>query len=204
MEMSDEDSSAATLAAYQRHAAQYIELTSMARSSLVDDLIALTSTGSTVLELGSGPGRDAAALEAAGLVVHRTDGAVSFVEQFQLAGLEARILDVHADDFGGPYDAVFANAVLLHVSRLQLPRVLEVALRATRLGGVLAASFKKGTGEDWSTKKLDAPRRFTYWQEEDLRRAVLDTGWTPLQITESTQPTSTERWITLTARHVPH
>ena len=119
-----------------------------------------------------------------------------------LGGLEARILNVHADDIGGPYDAVFANAVLLHVSRLQLPRVLEVALHSTRVGGMLAASFKKGTGEDWSAKKLDAPRHFTYWQEEDLRRVVLATGWTPLQIAESTQPTSTERWITLTARHL--
>lgn len=202
MGMSDEDSSAATLAAYERHAAQYVERTSIARSSLVDDLIALTSGGSSVLELGSGPGRDAAALEAAGLVVHRTDGAVSFVERFHLGGLEARILNVHADDFGGPYDAVFANAVLLHVSRLLLPRVLEVALHATHVGGVLAASFKKGTGEDWSAKKLDAPRHFTFWQEEDLRRVVLAAGWTPLQIAESTQPTSTERWITLTARHL--
>lgn len=51
METSDQDSSAATLAAYERYAAQYIERTSIARSSLVDDLIALTSGGSSVLEL---------------------------------------------------------------------------------------------------------------------------------------------------------
>ena len=94
-----------------------------------------------------------------------------------LGGLEARILNVHADDIGGPYNAVFANAVLLHVSRLQLRRVLEVALHSTRVGGVLTASFKKGTGEGWSAKKLNAPRHFTYWQEEDLRRVVLATGW---------------------------
>lgn len=196
----DEDPSAVTLAAYERYAAQYIERTPTTRSSLVDDLIALAPVGSTVLELGSGPGRDAAALEDAGLRVHRSDGATSFVDRFRSAGIEARVLDVRSDDFGGPYDALFANAVLLHVPRPTLAAVLERGLRAVRIGGVLATSFKKGDGDAWSDKKLDAPRHFTYWHEADLLRVVLASGWTPIQIAETTQPTSAERWITVTAR----
>lgn len=81
MASTSEDSSAITLATYELHAEQYIARTSNIRSQLVDDLIALVPQDSSVLELGSGPGRDAAALEEAGLVVTRTDGAASFVRR---------------------------------------------------------------------------------------------------------------------------
>jgi hypothetical protein len=63
------------------------------------------------------------------------------------------------------------------------------------------ASFKKGVGDEWSDRKLDAPRRFTYWQENDLQHIVRAAGWTPIHIFESTAPKSSERWITLTARN---
>jgi SAM-dependent methyltransferase len=153
-----------------------------------------------LLELGSGPGRDALALEAAGLIVHRTDGAASFVERFHRDGFEARVLNVLTQDFGGSFDAIFANAVLLHVPRAQLPSVLATALRATRVGGVLVASFKKGVGDEWSMRKLEAPRHFSYWQEVELRQVALDAGWNPLKIVEATQAESVGQWITLAAR----
>jgi SAM-dependent methyltransferase len=190
-----------TLATYETHAARYIEATSTARSAVIDDLIALVPTGSTVLELGSGPGRDANDLERAGLFVSRTDGAAVFVQRFRSMGIEARTLNVFAADFGGPFDAVFANAVLLHVGRAELAGVLGVALRATRVGGVLVASFKEGVGDGWSNRKLGAPRHFTYWQEADLGRVATAAGWNDVTVTESTQSTSIERWITLTARN---
>ena len=68
----DPDSTSATLATYEQYADRYIDRTPAARSALVDDLISLAGPAATVLELASGPGRDAPALEAAGLIVHRT------------------------------------------------------------------------------------------------------------------------------------
>lgn len=201
MTSGEDDAARVTLAAYERRATQYIERTSTARSPLVDDLIAVVAPNAHVLELGSGPGRDAAALEDAGLLVDRTDGALAFVEALVAAGHGARILDLYEEDFGGPYDAVFANAVLLHVGRDRLPSVLTVARRATRPGGVLAASFKKGDGEEWSDRRLGVPRHFTYWSEDALETTVACSGWRPLSVTESTRSTSAERWITVIARN---
>lgn len=199
---SDQDDSArVTLTAYERYASQYTERTSTRRSPLVDDLIELVALNAHVLELGSGPGRDAAALEEAGLLVDRTDGARAFVEALVSAGHRARILNLYEEDFGGPYDAVFANAVLLHVDRDRLQGVLTVARRATRGGGVLVASFKKGDGEEWSDRKLDGPRHFTYWRENALDTIVRAAGWHPFKVTESTRPASSERWITVIARN---
>lgn len=200
MDDADDLTSAATLSTYEHHADRYIQRTSTDRSALVDDLIALTSPGAVVLELGSGPGRDALALEADGLIVHRTDGAVSFVDRFRRGGFQARVLNVLAEDFGGPFDAIFANAVLLHIPRAKLPSVLATALRATRTGGVLVASFKKGVGDEWSMRKLEAPRHFTYWKEDELHQVALAAGWPSLNIVEATQPQSVEQWITVVAR----
>lgn len=197
----DADAAARTLAAYESGAARWAEVTPWRRSPLLDEVIRLTSPGELILELGSGPGRDADAIESSRRRVHRTDGTTAFVTMQRAAGHDAHVLDVHADDFGGPYDAVFANAVLLHVARARLRSVLEVARRATRAGGVLAVSVKRGTGEEWSHRKLDAPRRFTYWLEGDLEQVVTAAGWTPVRVAESTRPSSPERWIDAIARN---
>jgi len=199
--VSTDDEHLETLRTYEAHAERYVERTSFARSPLVDDLLRLTAPGADVLELGSGPGRDAAALEAAGLRVDRTDGTQAFVDLQRRAGHRARVLDVHADDFGGPFDAVFANAVLLHVGRDRLAGVLGVARAATRPGGVLTASFKKGSGAGWSTQKLDSLRHFTYWREDDLTAVLVAAGWSPISVTDTTAAHSAEQWITALARN---
>lgn len=190
-----------TLAAYESGAAEYAAATSEGRSSLISELLDLVPRGSHVLELGTGTGRDASEMEAEGLRVDRTDAAQSFVDRLITGGHSARMLDVRDADFGGPYDAVFANAVLLHVPRADLSSVFSVARQATRAGGILAASFKRGAGEGWSTRKLPQPRHFTYWEEESLGEVLQTAGWSPIDVYDSTQPASAERWITVTARN---
>ncbi|MCM3522377.1 bifunctional GNAT family N-acetyltransferase/class I SAM-dependent methyltransferase [Curtobacterium sp. P97] len=193
-----------TLLAYERGADRWTERTDGHRAGLVDDLLGLVPGGAQVLELGSGPGRDADALEAAGLRVDRTDGTTAFVDRLRAAGHEARVLDVRRDGWGGPYDAVVANAVLLHVARSDTPAVLERARRAVRPGGVLAATVKRGDGDGqgdgWSDRKLDDPRWFTYWDEDALAAAVTTAGWHDVRVRETTRPGAEERWLTVTAR----
>lgn len=112
-------------------------------SRLVDVLTELVHPGSHVLELGSGAGRDALALEAAGFRVERTDGARSFVDELRADGHGARVLDVRTGVFGGPFDAVFATGLLRHVRRAELRGVLRRALVAVRPGGVLAVTVQR-------------------------------------------------------------
>lgn len=189
-----------TLLAYERGADRYAERTDDHRSGLVDDLLALVAPGAHVLELGSGPGRDAEALEAAGLRVDRTDGARSFVDRLRARGHDARVLDVRHDDWGGPYDAVFANAVLLHVARTDTAAVLRRALAAVRPAGALAATVKRGTGAGWSGRKLAGARYFTDWDEARLAEVVTISGWSEVVVRETTRPGAEDRWLTVTAR----
>jgi len=198
---SESDTGDRTLRAYERGADRYLATTSTRPSPLVERLAARLPTGAEILELGSGPGRDASALESRGFRVHRTDGSDSFVRLLRAAGHPARRLDVRAADYDVRVDAVFASAVLLHVARDEMEKVLATARSATRSGGLLAADLKRGEGEAWSTAKLDDARHFTYWTEEPLREVLVRAAWTPLIVEETTPPGAAERWITIIARN---
>jgi len=104
-----------TLAAYAAGVQGYLEHSAApgpAMQTYLDQLAAVVGAGH-VLELGSGPGWDAAHLESRGVRVTRTDATRAFVEMLRAAGHDARLLDVRTDALGGAYEAVLADAVLL-------------------------------------------------------------------------------------------
>jgi hypothetical protein len=106
------------------------------------------------------------------------------VSMMRSEGHDADVVDPLTDDLDDPaaprtvYDAVWANASLLHARREDLPTVLTRLAGATKPGGLLYASLKEGDGESWSVHgTISAPRFFTYWREEPLRRALQAAGW---------------------------
>jgi len=153
--------------------------------------------GGTILEVGSGPGWDASYLEANGHVVVRSDGAQAFVDMLAAEGHPARLLDIRRDPLGGPYDAIVANAVLLHLSSDELEAFL-VRARDSVPNGYLAFTLKEGDGDAWTSAKLDRPRHFTYWRVEPLRALLEQTGWSTEsvdRVTSDSQP-----WLMVIAR----
>jgi SAM-dependent methyltransferase len=175
-----------TLSAYQAGVAAYLAASptgvAEAVAELLDEVIA-HSPGGRVLELGTGPGREALYLEEGGLEVDRTDATAAFVARLRRAGHQARVVDVRRDELGGPFDAVVANAVLLHLDRNDFGHALRACHAATRPGGLLALTLKEGDGEAWSDAKLDQPRWFVYWREPALREALVEAGWTVKRLT---------------------
>ena len=145
---------------------------------VLDAFVAALGGGGAVLEIGSGGGRDALALEERGVRVRRTDVSAGFVSLLREQGHEADRLDPLTDELGGPWDGVWAAASLLHVARPDLPTVLRRLAAATRPGGVLHASLKEGDGDAWSQHgAVQAPRRFTFWRAEPLREVLTAAGW---------------------------
>jgi len=200
----------ATVAAYDAHAAAYT-----AGILAADDLVAehnhafaaAVGTGARVLEVGSGPGRDAALLESLGLDVRRTDITPAFVDLLREQGHEADVLDPLTDDLddptrpGTPYDGVWASASLLHVGRGDLGTVLRRLASATRPGGVLALALKEGDGDAWSTHGfVGAPRHFVYWREPALRAVLDGAGWEVDEVGHSRSARTGEPWLDVQAR----
>lgn len=190
-----------TIASYDANVDRYVASTPAAIAASVEAMLVELAgkvPGGRVLEIGSGPGREADRLEALGLSVDRTDATPAFVAALRQAGHDARLLDVRDGDLGGPYDAVLANAVLLHIARDHLEAVLRRVLQAVRPGGWMFATFKEGNGEDWTVAKLDAPRWFVYWREQPLRDLLERVGWRVERIDHFQG--RTEPWLTTVCR----
>ena len=172
---------------------------------LVDAFVAGLPTGARVLEIGSGPGRDARALEAAGLSVRRTDITPAFVRMLRADGVEADVVDPLTGDLSDPtrdaaYDGVWASASLLHVRREDLPLVMSRLAEATRPEGLLLLGVKEGDGARFSTHgHVGAPRHFTYWREEPLRALLAEAGWQVESVTYG-DGVRGDRWLQVEAR----
>jgi SAM-dependent methyltransferase len=177
------DAVGATIRAYDDDAAAYCEATaepSDETRAAVTAFAARLGSPARVLEVGSGGGRDALALEEAGVQVRRTDITPGFVTLLREAGHPADVLDPLHDDLGAPasYDGVWASACLMHVDRADLPTVVRRLAVVTRHDGLLHLSVKAGDGEGWSVHgSIAARRRFVYWREEPLRRVLEAAGW---------------------------
>jgi SAM-dependent methyltransferase len=196
------DPRASTIAAYQADAATYAAGTAQTPPSVLRDLdefAACVGAGGHVLEIGSGPGHDARRLESRGLVVRRTDVTPAFVDLIRADGFAADLLDPLVDDLGGPWDGVWAHAVLIHVAREDLPALLVRLRAATRRGGTFYLSVQEGDGHAWLTRgHVAAPRHFTFWREEPLRAALAAAGWEPM-VVRRTESTSGQ-WLDVLAR----
>ena len=175
-----------TVASYEAFAADYSagtqEMPEAVRES-IERFVAALDAGARVLEIGSGPGRDAQALEEAGLSVRRTDITAAFVRMLRADGFAADVLDPLYDELDdperdAPYDGVWASASLVHARREDLPTTLTRLAGATRPGGVLHLAVKEGDGARFSTHgHVGGPRHFTFWREDQLRAVLEDTGW---------------------------
>lgn len=188
------DSNRQTLAAYEQRAAQWRDATptvlTPAKGAFLAELVERVPAGGAVLEIGSGTGRDAAWLEGRGLRVRRTDGCASFVGLMRADGLAADVLDVLVDDLGGPYDLVYASAVLLHLDDTDLRRALR---RMAAAAPLVAFTLKEGEGEEWSEAKIGLPRYFRYWTADALSVVLAEVGLEPLVL--RTVDGLRDRWV---------
>lgn len=138
----------ATLAFYEANAARYGHDFRQQHSRHLDAFLDRLAPGARVLELGCGGGRDAARMAARGFAVDPTDAVPAMVAKAREGfGLLARVMRFDELDAASAYEAVWANACLIHVARADFAGVLAAIHRALRSGGWHFASFKLGEGE---------------------------------------------------------
>jgi 2-polyprenyl-3-methyl-5-hydroxy-6-metoxy-1,4-benzoquinol methylase len=163
-----------TIASYEGSANDYAKLvdpvppphTEAALSRLLDAV----GPGGSVLEVGSGTGRDADFIESHGARVRRTDATQAFLDLQAARGKQGELLDLLTDDLGGPYDAVLALAVLIHIPRQETRQVLDRIAAALRPGGAFLVSVREGEGEttdDYHT---------VYWNRGHFAERLLASG----------------------------
>ena len=166
--------SARTIQSYEEYAAKYDALVSEVPSPDVEEalrrLAESVGPGAAVLEIGSGPGRDADFVESLGLVVRRTDATRAFLDLQAARGKRGELLNVMTDDLGGPYDGIMALCVLIHVDRDSIETVLRKIAGALRVHGVFLVSLREGEGE------TSGNYHTVYWQRDSFASALAAAG----------------------------
>lgn len=184
-----------TLKFYADNAADYVQHAGRPTPQLATFLARLPA-GAAVLELGTGNGRDAAAMLAAGFAVTPSDASPELAaEAEKRLGLPVRIMAFHQLAENAAYDGVWACACLLHAPRSELTDALRRIHTALRPGGHLMASFKAGDSEG-----RDRFGRYYNYLDADQLRDHLNAaaGWASIEITTTDgsgydgQPT---RWL---------
>ncbi len=131
-----------------------------------------------LLEIGSGPGRDALFYQQHGLDVICTDLSPEMVRLCRAKGLRAHARDfLHLDFPHESFDAVHALNCLLHVPTSDLPDVLRSIHTALRPGGlfymgVYGGIEREGVAPDDPHEREGVRRFFRYHSDERLRELV--------------------------------
>lgn len=188
-----------TVESYERFAATYNTLVGPTPperlAAALRAFADLAGTTGSVLEIGSGPGRDADFLESLGVRVRRTDATRAFLDLQARRGRTGELLDVITDDLGGPYDGVLALCVLIHVPFEWTDAVLAKIAHALRPGGAFLVSLREGDGETFGAYHT------VYWRDAGfgprLRAAGLHVEWQDQSV-----DSDGDSWLTYLARRV--
>lgn len=167
----------------------------------IDSNLDALSKDAKILEIGSGTGKDAKYIASKGYTMELTDASQGFIDYLRSEGLEARLLNAIEDDLGENYDMIFADAVFLHFTEPELRLVLNKVHTALNPIGRLAFTLKAGEGEESTTRKMDAPRYFHFWLEEEISQILKETGFTEVTITtdEDFRGEGRPDWLHITA-----
>lgn len=211
--MSVDDPNAETLLAYDEGWQRYLLGTPKVPLDIhgpwLPNALAMRPYGSTVLEIGSGPGHDAAQMEAEGIDVERTDACEPFVAYLEHLGHGARVLNVLTDDIVPPgsarrYGMIYAFAVFQHMTGTQVSAALRRCRDALAPGGVLAFSVRRGQHPEWAERKGMTRRLFWYWEPGPLWDMVEYAGLTVKAMHQDTQhgqdaEQADKTWLLVTA-----
>lgn len=177
-----------TLSWYRENAIQYAEET---RNSLVLDalweFLSRMKEGGTILDYGSGSGRDSAYFLNKGFSVDSLDGSAEMKAQAErLFGIKVKLASFLSLEEKDKYDGIWAQASILHLEEHDLRAALTLIERALKRDGVFYSSFRKGEEDGyekgrWYTNMTE--RRFLsflpaslyvekIWESQDVRPGV--------------------------------
>lgn len=148
-----------------------------------EEFIERLQKGSRVLDVGCAGGRDSKAFAEHGFEVIGIDLVDIFLEEAQslVPGATFKKMDTGSLDFPDQsFDAVWANAVLMHVSKKDILRTLKGLYRVCKPGALLFISVKYGKGEEVVSDKLSRGRGrlFSFFTEDELSKYVEQVGFT--------------------------
>lgn len=164
-----------TIAAYNNQVEAYADLVG---ETPPDPLLAVFAAqvkpGGHILDLGCGPGKEAAELHDRGFSVDAVDASPEMVRLANQAhNIGARQASFDDMDKTAAYDGIWANFSLLHAPAEDFPRHLAALHRALKPGGCFHIAMKLGTGA--ARDKLG--RHYSYYSQSELSGLLIQAGF---------------------------
>lgn len=205
-----EDVRIPTAAAYDEIVEDFVRRTSAVPDDLLelrDRFAGMLPDGGRVVDLGCGPGRDLAALTAAGLWAVGLDASVEMTRRVKAASIPVARADMRALPLrAASVDGIWSMASLLHVPRPAVAPALRGWHEVLRPNGVLGLSTSVGEGEGWEDCPYDpaAPRSptslrrwFVHHTADGLRTLLDDAGF---EIELARERVTNRHWFQVLAR----
>ncbi|MEX0650317.1 MAG: class I SAM-dependent methyltransferase [Candidatus Andersenbacteria bacterium] len=171
-----------TKSVYDQISSKYLAGVSDSFPQELPEFIAKLRQGSKVLEVGTAGGRDAKVFVDAGMTVVGTDVVDSFLREAEQLVPQAQFFNKdmrHLDFPDGEFDAIWANAVLLHAEREDVPSILQNFWRILKTGGKVHIRVKQGEGEEYREEKLsdNKKRFFVYYSPIEMEKLLENAGF---------------------------
>jgi len=146
------------------------------------EFIKLLPKKGKILDAGCCGGRDSKIFSQKGLRVVGIDATESFLRVARKKVPKAKFIKMNLLKLKFPkdcFDAIWAHAVLLHIKRKDIPKVLKDFYRILKPGGVLHITVKKGKGTTFKKEKFAADKRriFVYFTKKEMERFVKEAGF---------------------------
>jgi len=138
--------------------------------ALVEVLARHLAAGSTVLELGMGPGKDLAFLSASYRVTG-SDNAQTFLDLYRQSHPDADLLllDAVTIDTERRFDGIYSNKVLQHLTREEARASIRRQAEILTESGIALHALWYGEGEE-----IFSGLRFVYYTEESFAALLGD------------------------------
>jgi SAM-dependent methyltransferase len=152
------------------------------------------SEPSSILDAGCGSGRDSLYFKNRGHQITAFDNSKEMCDfAAELLGQEVLHLGFEDLSFEKSFDAIWASASLLHISKEQMPDMLQKLATALKDKGTVYASFKYGKNEF-----VKEGRFFNAYTEESFTQLIEQTSFTcsEILILKDTRPhREEESWL---------
>jgi SAM-dependent methyltransferase len=170
-----------TLETYENHWKEYVEGTTSVvtgtQKQWLDDFHSKVEAGASILEIGSGSGRDADYFEEQGRHIYRTDVVQGFISFQESLGHKIHYYDVLSGPNANTFYGILAAAVFIHFDLDQFLIALKNVRDTLRPNGYFALTLKIGEGFEYTEAKVGSPRFFQYWSLEGARKTLEDSGF---------------------------
>ena len=173
-----------------------------------DEFLRFLKPGMSILDIGCGPGIKTDHMQKKGFDVLGTDFSESMIDvaKRKYPNSKFEVLDVyHLDQYPKTFDAVFAQAVLLHIPKSDIMGILKAIKTKINLDGFLYIAVKavneSGIEEEVLTENdydYSYERFFSYFTEEEIEGYIKELGME--LIWEKSDFIGKTKWIQVVAK----